>query len=225
LGDKKTMFNLPVPYDIPYVCQFASPELVHTFVYGERDIETDPRWAESGAADAAEYAHWARRSCGVVCVKMAVEGIRGGGSQPVMAWVREGLSINGYLIELRADRPERPVEKGWKHASLAELAQRHGCSAALIRDVTAAGLAAQVKAGRVIIASVTSELGEDGEITRSSGHLVLVIGVTVGEAGNLAEIIIHNPSGRTAALQDRARIPVERFMRGFSGRGIAIGRG
>jgi hypothetical protein len=219
------MVDLRVPYEIPYVCQFASPELVHAFVYGERDIESDPRGAEYGAADAAEYAHWARRSCGVVCVKMAVEGIRGGAAQPVMAWVREGLAINGYLTELRADRPERPIEKGWKHASLAELAQRYGCSVEMMRDVTAADLAAQVRAGRVVIASVTSEMGEEGEITRSSGHLVLVIGVGIDEAGRVMEVIVHNPSGRTAALQCKARIPAERFMRGFSGRGIAIGPG
>jgi hypothetical protein len=47
------MIDLTVPYDISYVCQFASPELVHAFVYGKRDIETDPRWDEYGAVDAA----------------------------------------------------------------------------------------------------------------------------------------------------------------------------
>jgi hypothetical protein len=219
------MVDLRVPYELPYVCQFASPELVHAFVYGEREIESDPRWAEYGAVDAAEYAHWARRSCGVVCIKMAVEGITGFTPQPVMDWVREGLAINGYLTELRADRPERPIEKGWKHASLAELAQRHGCPAALIRDVTAADLAAQVRAGRVVIASVSSEMGEDGEITRNSGHLVLVIGVAMDAAGRIVEVIVHNPSGRMSALQCGARLAVERFMRGFSGRGIAIGPG
>lgn len=223
MSEKTT--EISVPYDISYVCQFASQELVHAFVYEEQAIESDPRWAEYGAVDAAEYAHWARRSCGVVCVKMAVEGITGGDVQPVMAWVREGLSISGYLTEHRADRPDRPVEKGWKHASLAELAQRYGCTAEMIRDVTAEDLAAHVRAGRVVIASVTSEMGEEGAITRNSGHLVLVIGVGMDEAGRVSEILVHNPSGRTAELQCRARIPVERFMRGFSGRGIAIGPG
>jgi hypothetical protein len=154
---------------------------------------------------------------------MAVEGILGGAPRPVMTWVQEGLAINGYLTELRPDRPDRPVEKGWKHASLAELALRHGCTAEMIRDVTADELAAHVRAGRLVIASVTSEMGEEGEITRNSGHLVLVIGVGIDDAGRVSEIIVHNPSGRTAALQSRARIPVERFTRGFSGRGIAIG--
>ena len=47
------MADIIVPFDLPYVCQFASPELVHAFVYGEQEIESDPRWAEYGAADAA----------------------------------------------------------------------------------------------------------------------------------------------------------------------------
>lgn len=214
---------MTVPHNIPYTCQFASPEMVRAFVHGEREIETDPRWAEYGANDPAEYAHWARRSCGVVCVKMAVEGLCGQTGKTVMDWVREGLAINGYLTELRHDRPERPLEKGWKHASLAQLARSAGCCAEIVSGLTLDVLARYIQAGRVLIASVSSELGEEGPVTRQSGHLVLIYGIGLNEAGHIQEIILHNPSGRSERLQAGARIPATRFMEGFSGRGIVMG--
>jgi hypothetical protein len=70
---------------------------------------------------------------------------------------------------------------------------------------------------------VTSELGEDGPLTRASGHLVVVIGVELDDEGRVNRVVIHNPSGRTMALQEAARISAERFAAGFSGRGIVIG--
>ncbi len=57
-------------YTPPSYCQFASPELVQAFINGERDLLSDPNWAEYGAESPEEYAHWALRACGVVCVKM-----------------------------------------------------------------------------------------------------------------------------------------------------------
>jgi hypothetical protein len=214
------MPDLTVPYGVPYICQFASPTLVRAFIDGVRALESDPEWAAYGADSPAEYAHWALRACGVVCVKMAVDGLTGIDSGPVMDWVRAGLALDGYLAEQRADRR---VEIGWKHAALAQLAFERGCEAALIRGVTLDDLAAYVGAGRLVIASVSSEIGEGLPITRRNGHLVVVYGVAVGDEGEVEAVILHNPSGRTAALQAGARVPADRFREAFSGRGIVIG--
>lgn len=218
------MSDLTATTPVPYTCQFASPGLVRAFVRGEHPLADDPNWPGYGAASPEEYAHWARRSCGVVCVKMAVEALAGVEPRPVMDWVRAGLALDGYLTEIRPDRPERSIEKGWKHAALAALAREHGLHAHLASGLTLAGLAAHLRAGRLVIASVSSELGEDGPITRRSGHLVLVFGVTLGAGGQVESVILHNPSGRTPALQAGARIPAARFEQGFSGRGIVVSR-
>ena len=116
------MPDVTVPYGVPYICQFASPTLVKAFIDGERALESDPEWVAYGADSPEEYAHWAKRSCGVVCIKMAVDGLCGIDSGPVMAWVRAGLAVDGYLAEQRA---ERRVEIGWKHDALAQLAFIH----------------------------------------------------------------------------------------------------
>jgi hypothetical protein len=213
------MPDLTVPYGVPYICQFASPALVKAFIDGERTLESDPEWAAYGAESPAEYAHWAMRSCGVVCVKMAVDGLTGAESGPVMDWVRDGLALDGYLAEQRADRR---VEIGWKHAALAQLAADRGCEAALAQRLTLDDLAAYLEAGKIVIASVSSEIGEGVPITRRNGHLVVVYGVALGVGGEVEAAILHNPSGRTAALQAGACVPAGRFREAFSGRGIIV---
>jgi len=215
------MSTLTLSRAIPYACQFASPELVWEFINKTRDLKTDPRWAEYGAASPEEYAYWAMRSCGVVCVKMAVEGLAGIAPRPVMDWVREGLALDGYLTEIRADRP---VEIGWKHAALAELVKQHNLSAEIAAHLTTGDLVEHLRSDRLIIASVTSELGEDAPITRKNGHLIVVYGAALDSQGSVESVIAHNPSGRRPELRAAASIPVERFREGFSGRGIVISR-
>jgi hypothetical protein len=195
------MSEIIVSYAVSYVCQFTSPDLVADFIYERRPLEADPRWREYGAQSLEEYAHRSRRSCVVVCVKMAVEAITRQEAKPIMEWVQAGLLVGGYLTEIREDRP---VEKGWKHASLAEMAGRNSCSAKLISESAIADLAEYIRSDRLIIASVSSELGEAGPITRNSGHLVVVYAVEVNDHGGVTHIRLHNPSGRSPQLQASA---------------------
>lgn len=216
------MRDIYVSFSVPYVSQFATPELARAFIYGERELETDPNWAVYGAQTPQEYAHWAVRSCGVVCVKMAVEGVTGRPSGTVIEWVKAGLDIDGYLVALRPERTDRPVEKGWKHAALARLLANAGCQAELVTGLSVTDLATHIQADRLVIASVSSELGEHESITRRSGHLVVAFGMEMDDGGEISGVIVHNPSGRTAALRAGARIPVGRFAQAFSGRGIVV---
>jgi hypothetical protein len=189
-------------------------------VYKEIPLTEDPRWAEYGAASPEEYAHWSLRSCGVVCIKMVADGLTLEAPRPVMAWVNEGLMIDGYRTDMRNDRP---VEIGWKHVALAALAEMHRLHAEMVADFTPDDILECIWYDRALIASVSSELGEDGPITRNNGHLVVVFGVETDKQRKVQTVILHNPSGRTPELQAGARIPIERFMQAFSGRGIMIG--
>ena len=215
------MSTLAVSSSIPYTCQFASPDLVRNLIYKELPLEQDPRWAEYGALSPQEYAYWALRSCGVVCVKMTVDGFTGQSSGTVMDWVKAGLALDGYINQQRTDRP---AEVGWRHATLAQLAIKHDCQAKPATNLTLDDLMQCIQADQAVIASVTSELGEkEAPLTRNSGHLVVVYGLELSELGVIDGIVLHNPSGRTAALQAGAVIPAGRFVAGFSGRGIIVG--
>lgn len=55
---------------VPYFSQWESAELATGFVDGSVDLADDPRWAASGARTPAEYRYWARKVCGLACLKM-----------------------------------------------------------------------------------------------------------------------------------------------------------
>src|SRR5215472_5192767 len=53
--------------------QFMSTRLIEAIVYRGMDPGDDPRWAESGACDRAEYAYWSGRACGMACLQMILD--------------------------------------------------------------------------------------------------------------------------------------------------------
>jgi hypothetical protein len=184
--------------------------------------ENDPRWEEYGAETPEEYGYWSLRSCGVVAVKMIVEGLTGAKPETVMTWINAGLELDGYLTEIRPDRTDKRVEIGWKHSVLAELAREHGLAAELASEMDMRTLVEHIRAGRIVLASVSPELGGEGPVTRSSGHLVVLFGAVLDGGGEVQSMVVHNPSGRTPALRQGAQIAARRFLKGFSGRGIVI---
>lgn len=203
----------------PYYPQFEDVDHLAAYVSGERSLDTDPFWARSGASSPQEYAYWANRACGMVCVKTCIEAF-GGIVKPLHHWIQQGLVEKAYLTEKRSN--DTLVEKGWLHAGLAtvmmnaELAAR--VQAAKLPEVVSA-----LEAGNLVIASVSYEIGTDLPVTHKGGHLVTIVGARVS-AGEPTAVIIHNPSGRTPALRENAPIPVGRFQEAFSNRVIIVGK-
>jgi hypothetical protein len=62
-----------IMHPVPYHSQWASPELVPEIIAGTRDAETDPLWSKYGAGTREEYAWWARRLCGMACLRMCLD--------------------------------------------------------------------------------------------------------------------------------------------------------
>jgi hypothetical protein len=209
------MAHVRLPFPVPYAMQIASPELAEAFWVHALDPATDPRWAESGAASPAEYAYWSDRACGPVCVKMCVEAL-GGPVRTMLDWVRAGLALDGYIST--HDDAGKPVERGWAHRALAGLIQDAGFAAEAV-GATPAEIVDHLAAGRLVIASVSAEIGTEAPITHTGGHLVVVVGADVLRQQPVT-FIVHNPSGRTPARQASAVVSAERFAAAFTGRVI-----
>ena len=202
-------------YPVPYAAQIASPELAHAIFVEGMDPVLDPRWAESGARDPQEYAYWTERACGMACVKMCVEAL-GGEVRTLMDWIRAGVEHGGYLVE--QDANGQPHERGWVHRTMAELIREAGY-AAEPRPMSVDEFPQHLRANRMLIASVSYEVGDDLPVTKKGGHLVVVLGADVID-GKPVNLYINNPSGRSLELQSGACIPVGRFLQGYTGRVI-----
>lgn len=214
------MEEIRLPYPVPYTAQVISLELAEAILTETIPGESDPRWAESGAQTPAEYAYWTQRACGVACLKMCVDAL-GGAERSLVEWANAGLAIRGYLVNTAPDGQIQEI--GWRHAALAELCHAEGFSAEVL-PAALHEIAAHLRCGRLVIASVSYELGTLGAVTKKGGHLVVVTGAKLDDSGALTHLTINNPSGRHAHLRTGAVIPVERFEAAYTGRIITVWR-
>lgn len=212
-----TTERIRLPYSIPYYAQVASPELAAAFFDRGRPLESDPRWAEFGASSPQEYAYWADRACGIACVKMCAEAL-GGPVLSMMDWIKAGLDRDGYAVRTGANGVREEI--GWVHQCLADLIAPYAAQA-WAQSAAIDEIAAHLTAGRLVIASVSYQIGTNGPVTRRGGHLVVVTGAD-RDAHGVRALVVNNPSGRTPRLRQNARIPVDRFLAGYSGRVIVI---
>jgi len=209
--------SIRFPHPLPYYAQIATPALALQIFQEGYDPVNDPNWRIFGAQSPQEYAYWVMRACGIVCVKMCVEGFART-QRTVHEWIRMGLERNGYLIREEAGKL---VEPGWIHRVLADLI----CSEGLYSQAVPAALQAIIdtlRNGHLFIASVSYQLGTRNPITFRGGHLVVVRGVDL-EEGVPVTIYLNNPSGRIPELQANAAVSAVRFQAAYTGRGIVVG--
>ena len=97
---------------VPYYSQWESADLVPEFITGTRAAEADPLWQKSGASSPEEYGFWARRICGMACLRMALDhwGHPVPPSVPLLhealeagAYVRSGETVKGLIYAPFAD--------------------------------------------------------------------------------------------------------------------------
>ena len=203
----------------PYYSQIEDFEQIADYLDHGKDCVNDPYWRRSGAPTEESYAHWATRSCGAVCVKTCCETLGG----PVLSlhqWIQAGLSLDGYLVK-KNDQGEAQ-EIGWKHEGLAELLRQQGFSANP-QSVDLDDIIEALQNKKVVIASVSFEIGTNHPVTRVGGHLVAILGAVVNQS-HIDHLILHNPSGRIPELREFARISKKRFNQAFSHRVIIAGK-
>lgn len=209
------------PVRAPYYAQFASPERIYDYIHRGYDGTHDPRWQEFGATEPGEYAFWAPRVCALACIKMAVEAFFPDRRPTLWQLVKEGLAINGYRVR---DERGRWIDEGWYVHAQIHLAARYGLHAEDRAYVSPLTVCRYIRAGWLVAATVTPEIGErQPNYARYGGHLVLVYGFD-WERGRPSRYYLHNPSGRFPELQAGAILPAQQFEASFAHRLVAFRR-
>lgn len=194
---------------VPWLTQYASPSLIAAIAYEGHPRTEDPRWRESGAPDLAAYAAWCGRWCGMASFRMAL--LARDGVAPTLYELATGCMEYGAYV----DDPGGP--RGLIYRPFAEYVRdKHGLTADVITELSPARLAAELDAGRLVIASVHPEIRRpELDPPGTGGHLVLV----TGHADGL--ITFHNPSGHTPDTVV-ATLSMASFDRFAANRGIAL---
>jgi len=195
---------------VPYVCQWATPELAADLIAGRVTLADDANWALSGAHDRAEYVEWANHVCGMACLKMVLSH-RDGDAPSLMELARRSLPYGAYVRE-----GERI--KGLIYAPFVDYVREQFALAAEVRVGLEPGeLLPLLARHRYFMASVHPGIRQPEQVPpQRGGHLVLVTAV---EADC---VTFHNPSGDSLETRKQVRLPMNHFGRFFAGRGIAI---
>lgn len=203
--------------------QYASPDLIAAIAYEGRDPGTDPRWALSGAVDAAEYGRWCRHCCGMACLQMILQH-RDGRAPDLLPLLRGALRYGAYV-----DQGDGCV-KGLIYAPFADcIGAEFGLTAdvqpvlpleQLLDELTpvASDEHAGRWAGRMVMASVHKEIRRpERPAPGQGGHLVLI----TGHDPATGTVTFHNPSGHTPAAR-AATVPATVFETFYARRGITV---
>lgn len=170
------------------------------------------KWSELGFNSYQDAKYWQDSSCGVLCLKMAVDGILAEESDPIAEMIKKGQEIGAYSHT-----------QGWSHQGLAELARWYQVKAHPDQALTAVKIKKILEEGGLVIASVkwafesTKSWRERVLFWRKrGGHLALIIGYhREGFAVNHTSITPgYNWQGEL--------VPFKKFSQGFTGRGVVI---
>ncbi|KAB1498209.1 hypothetical protein F8R23_01755 [Serratia proteamaculans] len=195
---------------VPYVCQWATPELAADLIAGRVTLADDVNWARSGARDRAEYIEWANHVCGMACLRMVLSH-RDGEAPSLLELARRSLPYGAYVRE-----GERI--KGLIYAPFVDYVREQFALESEVRvGIEPEDLPLVLSQWRYFIASVHPGIRQPSQTPpQRGGHLVLV---TAAEADR---VTFHNPSGDSPATRQQVTLPLSSFGRFFAGRGIAI---
>ena len=182
------------------------------------------QWQELGFESLEDARYWEKSSCGILCLKMAIDGLLSAQakpfSPPIAQYIKKGVEIGAYKDSV-----------GWSHNGLARLARKFGFSADNREGVSAAELCEALKQNFLPIISIKWAFENHGSLKerilfwkRFGGHLALVVGFEQEGKGweRLKGFYVHHTSLRPEYNWQAGFVSLERFERGFTGRYILI---
>ncbi|MDR5775598.1 MULTISPECIES: hypothetical protein [unclassified Caballeronia] len=197
--------------DVRYFSQWADPLYNRRIIEGE-DPCFDPTWSASGFADADDYRFWARRLCGIACLKS------------ILSAYRVHVPTTFQLLELALEsgsyrkRGDGTVEGLLYEPFVQMIDSQFGLSGKIVVDTPASRIATVLPSDGFVIWSVSSEIRSPHlPNQRTGGHLILVM------AADRDACIFHNPSG-IEPYQSWVKLDYETLYRFSAGRGMAISR-
>ena len=206
-----------LPYQIPYVAQYASAERAEEFVRNEDLLKTDARWLDFGADSPDDYSFWARRICGIACFQMILLSLRRTTSKLVELG-KQAMAAGCYLPD--PQNPNRLI--GLLHKPFLKFVKKFGLSGRLFWYVGPNVIAREILENNFVVASVSNQIRHSGARPESKiGHLILVHGFKIS-GGEILGFYIHNPSGFYNESQENHFVSTEDFLNCFSGRIIVL---
>lgn len=199
--------------NVPYYCQWETPELAGPILLGQINAVGDPRWRNSGALTAEEYAFWSWNLCGMACLKMILAHCRHE-IVPLITLAKQALP---YGVYTRAS--DGSIEGLFYRPFVTFVQEKYSIKAHLNACLLVEDILVALLARRFVMASVSPQIRHPtASPPTRGGHLVLIVGYD--PAGNV--LYLHNPSGDSRESQKFVPIHITDFQRFFDNKGIIV---
>ena len=212
---RNTSFKQNVNFDVPYMCQFATPEHAELSLKKELAPIDDPKWKETGAISPERYAQWAFTMCGMASAAMAIEHFEKKKILP--AELAEDALAAGVYKEEPGDI------SSMRYKEFADWIRKYNLMATVYSKLSIKGIEFALSEGKLVIISVNPNIRgyETAPVDQKGGHLVIATGYNLQKG----TISINNPSGFVSmGTQVNHTLHVQEFAKFYAGRGIVLSR-
>lgn len=201
--------------NIPYECQFATPELVADILDKKVSAKDDPNWKIFGYKNQNEYAFWSWRICGIACLKMIFDYYDVNDGKSMADLTRECVELGGYDIK---------KDHGWFFKPLLAQIKKHKLNGFIGTHFGVNLISDLILNKKFFIASVNPSMvrfDKDFTNKKPGGHLAIVIGFRIKNK-KIEGFFLNNPSGKSSETRRKAFVPINIFAKAYSKKGIAI---
>lgn len=179
------------------------------------------QWKDLGFESFDDAKYWEKSSCGVLCLKMAIDGFllaqAKSLSPSIVEYIKKGLDIGAYKDSV-----------GWIHSGLARLANEFGFSSINRGNVSVAELHETLKQNFLPIISIKWAFNNYKTLKEKilfwkkfGGHLALIVGFEE-EEGELKGFYVNHTSIYPEYNWQYKFLSLQKFEQGFTGRCIII---
>ncbi len=171
------------------------------------------KWKELGFKSFEDAEYWQNSSCGILCLKMGIEGILNDTIEPVSKIISKGESLNAYSHQ-----------SGWSHRGLATLAKSYGIEALVKEKVNNDDLIHFLNQGYLAIISTKWAFQGKRNLKekllfwkKNGGHLALVTGYEKNSG-----FYVNHTSITEGYNWENKLISLKEFKHGFTGRCVVL---
>lgn len=179
------------------------------------------QWRNLGFENFEDAQYWEKSSCGILCLKMAIDAFLQLKYQPISPsiaeYIQKGIKIGAYKDST-----------GWNHSGLAQLATEFSFSGINLKNVSVTKLREALKQNFLPIISIKWAFKNYKTLKEKilfwkkfGGHLALIVGFEE-ENGRLTGFYVHHTSILPEYNWPYKFFPLQNFEQGFTGRCILI---
>ena len=204
-----------VDCNVPFVCQFSTPENAEPSLRRTLVPLKDNSWKQSGAVSQQRYSDWAFTMCGMASTAMILECFLNKRILPAIL-AEDALKHGVY-------NDNSDEISAMKYRQYVSWIKKYGLTAEIYTRLTIRGLEHSLAMGRLAIVSVSPNIRgfNTAPTKQKGGHLVVVTGYNLSNQ----TITINNPSGFTSTkTQQQHQLLITDFKKYYAGRGIVVSK-